>query len=154
MAYKIQPLVEAGYDFKALYPEKQKSVREATNLDFYLDGIVQFLQRTTNNFTIENSVAHDLDDAIFNIVQKFKEENPSMEEAPVPVPKESQEEAWLIKKEALQDMVVDLINNTPDDPSIPKWIDMIFGYNLNLGIEDEDEPNKEFMEAIKKANLY
>ena len=31
---------------------------------------------------------------------------------------------------------------------------MIFGYNLNLGIEDEDEPNKEFMEAIKKANLY
>jgi hypothetical protein len=86
MAYKIQPLVESGYDFKAIYPEKQKSVRAATNLDFYLDGIVQFLQRTTNNFTIENSVAHDLDDAIFNIVQKYKAEYPEQGETPVPEP--------------------------------------------------------------------
>ena len=152
MAYKIQPLVEAGYDFKAVYPEKQRTVREATNLDFYLDGIVQFLQRTTNNFTIENSIAHDLDDAIYNIVEKYKGENPSKDDEPMP--QESKEQAWLIKKEALQDMVVTLIEETPDDPSIPKWIDMIFGYNLSLGIEDEDEPNKEFMDAIKKANLY
>jgi len=92
MAYKIQPLVESGYDFKALYPEKQKSVREATGLDFYLDGIVQFLQRTTNNFTIENSVAHDLDDAIFGIVERYRAENPDREEIPVPQEKTEEEQ--------------------------------------------------------------
>ena len=30
MAYKIQPLVESGYDFAALFPEKQESVRQNT----------------------------------------------------------------------------------------------------------------------------
>ena len=92
MAYKIQPLVESGYDFKALYPEKQKSVREATGLDFYLDGIVQFLQRTTNNFTIENTVAHDLDDAIFGIVERYRVENPDREEVPMPQEKTEEEQ--------------------------------------------------------------
>jgi hypothetical protein len=110
MAYKIQPLVESGYDFKALYPEKQKAVREATSLDFYLDGIVQFLQRTTNNFTIENSVAHDLDDAIFNIVEKYKAENPSKEE-PTPSPEKTeieQKQEWLDAIELLEMLGEDL----------------------------------------------
>ena len=61
-------------------------------MDFYLDGIVQFLQRTTNNFTIENSIAHDLDDAIYNIVEKYKGENPSKDEAK---PQPSEEEQKL-----------------------------------------------------------
>jgi len=113
MAYKIQPLVEAGYDFKALYPEKQKSVREATNLDFYLDGIVQFLQRTTNNFTIENSVAHDLDDAIFNIVQKFKEENPGMEEMPVPKSEPTEEEQKMEIQSAIE--LLEMLGDDIDD---------------------------------------
>ena len=68
MAYKIQALIESGYNFSTLYPEKQDSVRENTGLDFALDNIVKFLQRQTNNFTIDNSVAHDLDNAIFKIV--------------------------------------------------------------------------------------
>jgi hypothetical protein len=110
MAYKIQPLVESGYDFKALYPEKQKSVREATGLDFYLDGIVQFLQRTTNNFTIENSVAHDLDDAIFGIVERYRAENPDREEVPVPKEKSEieQKQEWLDAIELLEMLGEDL----------------------------------------------
>lgn len=109
MAYKIQPLVEAGYDFKALYPEKQKSVREATGLDFYLDGIVQFLQRTTNNFTIENTVAHDLDDAIFGIVEKYRAEYPDREETPVPEEKTEEEQ----KQEILS--AIELLEMLGDD---------------------------------------
>jgi len=117
MAYKIQPLVEAGYDFKTVYPEKQKIVREATNLDFYLDGIVQFLQRTTNNFTIENSIAHDLDDAIFNIVEKYKAENPSKDEEPMPMPEpmpqptEEEQKAELMSAIELLEMLGDDIDD-------------------------------------------
>jgi len=111
MAYKIQPLVEAGYDFKAVYPEKQRTVREATNLDFYLDGIVQFLQRTTNNFTIENSIAHDLDDAIYNIVEKYKGENPSKGEAPKPEPTEEEQKAELMSAIELLEMLGDDIDD-------------------------------------------
>jgi len=110
MAYKIQPLVEAGYDFKAVYPEKQRTVREATNLDFYLDGIVQFLQRTTNNFTIENSIAHDLDDAIYNIVEKYKGENPSKEEEK-PQPSEEEQKAELMSAIELLEMLGDDIDD-------------------------------------------
>lgn len=110
MAYKIQPLVEAGYDFKAVYPEKQRTVREATNLDFYLDGIVQFLQRTTNNFTIENSIAHDLDDAIYNIVEKYKGENPSKDEAK-PQPTEEEQKAELMSAIELLEMLGDDIDD-------------------------------------------
>jgi hypothetical protein len=36
MAYKIQPLVEANYDFAKLYSDKQEAVRMATGLDFNL----------------------------------------------------------------------------------------------------------------------
>ena len=111
MAYKIQPLVEAGYDFKAVYPEKQRTVREATNLDFYLDGIVQFLQRTTNNFTIENSIAHDLDDAIFNIVEKYKGENPSKEDEAKPQPTEEEQKAELMSAIELLEMLGDDIDD-------------------------------------------
>ena len=74
MAYKIQPLVEANYDFAKLYSDKQEAVRQATGLDFNLENIVKFLQRQTNNFTVDNPVAHDLDNAIFNIVTKHDQE--------------------------------------------------------------------------------
>jgi hypothetical protein len=87
MAYKIQALIESGYNFSTLYPEKQDSVRENTGLDFALDNIVKFLQRQTNNFTIDNSVAHDLDNAIFKIVSKKAEE-----EGGVEPPKKAEEE--------------------------------------------------------------
>jgi anaerobic ribonucleoside-triphosphate reductase len=127
MAYKIQPLVEAGYDFKAVYPEKQRTVREATNLDFYLDGIVQFLQRTTNNFTIENSIAHDLDDAIFNIVEKYKAENPSKDEEPMPMPEPMPEPTEEEKKQ--------------------EWLEAIELLEM-LG-EDLDEEAKEALELLK-----
>ena len=73
--YKIQSLVENNYNFGLVYSEKQNSVKDATGLDFDLSGIVKFLQKQTNNFTIENTIAKDLDEAIYKIVQKFEAEN-------------------------------------------------------------------------------
>ena len=75
MAYKIQELVESGFDFSQVYPEKQQAVRESTGLDFDLAGVVKFLQRQTNNFTTENPVAKDLDNAVFVLVEKWKSES-------------------------------------------------------------------------------
>ena len=91
MAYKIQPLVEQGYDFNALFPEKQEAVRMQTGMDFYLESIVKFLQKQTNNFTIENQVAHDLDDAIFRLVEKAPMPIPAPAE-PAPAPEMTEEE--------------------------------------------------------------
>lgn len=74
MAYKIQTLVENNFDFSQVYPDKQQAVRDNTGLDFDLAGIVKYLQRQTNNFTTENPVAKDLDNAVFVLVQKWESE--------------------------------------------------------------------------------
>ena len=86
MAYKIQPLVESGYDFSGVFPEKQQTVRSLTGLDFNLTDIVKFLQKQTNNFSIENPIAHDLDSAIFDLVKKNDAKSEPPEEAPAPPP--------------------------------------------------------------------
>jgi hypothetical protein len=84
MEYKIKHLVEEGYDFKKLYLEKQEELRTQTGLDFDLETIVLFLQKQTNNFTIDNPIAHDLDNAIYGIVEKHGKEygEAHIEEAP------------------------------------------------------------------------
>ena len=97
MAYKIQPLVESNFDFSQVYPEKQQAVRGSTGLDFDLAGIVKFLQRQTNNFTTENPVAQDLDNAVFVLVEKWKGE--SKGEEPTPAPAEPVEEKAVEKTE-------------------------------------------------------
>jgi hypothetical protein len=118
MEYKIKQLVEEGYDFKKLYPEKQEAVRQQTGLDFYLESIVMFLQKQTNNFTIDNPIAHDLDNAIYGIVQKYGKENgkepmpmPLPKEEPMPLPQELSEEE---KRQELLD-AIELLEMLGDD---------------------------------------
>jgi hypothetical protein len=119
MAYKIQALIESGYNFSTLYPEKQDSVRENTGLDFALENIVKFLQKQTNNFTIDNSVAHDLDNAIFKIVSKKAEEEGGVE----PPLEKSEEETRAEIMEAIE--------------------------LLEMLGEDADESTKEALEILK-----
>jgi hypothetical protein len=90
MPYKIKKLIEEGYSFADLHPDKQQAVREETGLDFNVEDIVKFLQKQTNNFSVENSIAHDLDDAIFKIVEKGKEKPKVPKKEPIPkeVPQE------------------------------------------------------------------
>jgi len=70
MEYLIKKYVDQGFDFSTLYPEKQEQIRQTTGYDFDLPSIVKFLQKQTNNFTIDNSIAHDLDQAIYKIIEK------------------------------------------------------------------------------------
>ena len=72
--YKIQPLVESNFDFSLINPQAQREVAEASGVDFDLSSIVKFLQKQTNNFTIENTIAKDLDEAIFKTYEKYKSE--------------------------------------------------------------------------------
>jgi hypothetical protein len=84
MAYKIQAFVESGFDFAGLFPEKQEAIRTATGMDFNLDSIVKFLQKQTNNFTIDNNIAHDLDSAIYKIILKSQQQGGEPMPAPAP----------------------------------------------------------------------
>jgi hypothetical protein len=87
MSYKIKTLLDSGYDFNQVFVEKQKSIAESTGMDFTLGEIAQFLKKQTNNFTIDNTIAHDLDEAIFNLVEKYKEEEKDKDGgAPMPQP--------------------------------------------------------------------
>ena len=72
--YKIQPLVESNFDFSLINPQAQREVAEASGVDFDLSSIVKFLQKQTNNFTIDNTIARDLDEAIFKSYQKYQSE--------------------------------------------------------------------------------
>jgi hypothetical protein len=113
MEYKIKQLVEEGYDFKKLYPEKQEAVRQQTGLDFYLESIVMFLQKQTNNFTIDNPIAHDLDNAIYGIVEKYGKEN-GKEPIPMPLPELPQELSEEEKRQELLD-AIELLEMLGDD---------------------------------------
>jgi len=70
MEYLIKPYVESGFDFSTLFPETQKQLLEVTGYDFTLSEVAKFLQKQTNNFTIDNPVAHDLDSAIYKLIVK------------------------------------------------------------------------------------
>ena len=96
--YNVKNLVENNYDFSVVFPEKQASIRENTGLDFNLPEIVAFLQQQTNNFTIESTIAKDLDEAIFKIVKKYKEEigEPQQEQVPEEQVPEREEDRQLL----------------------------------------------------------
>jgi hypothetical protein len=84
--YKIKQLLDDNVDFNEIFADKQKSVRENTGLDFDLNGIVLFLQKQTNNFTIDNTIAKDLDEAIYKIYQQFEKEKAPDQPEPIPTP--------------------------------------------------------------------
>lgn len=100
--YKIQKLVEQDYDFSAIYPEKQNEVKEASGLDFSVFEIVKYLQKQTNNFTIENTIAKDLDDAIYKLVEKYESEQKKPEEIKEVI--EEEEVSDVLNEKQLRDL--------------------------------------------------
>jgi hypothetical protein len=121
MIYKIKQMVDEGFDFKKIYPEKQEAVRQQTGLDFYLETIVMFLQKQTNNFTIDNPIAHDLDNAIYGIVEKYEKERGEIpkepetpkEEIPIPEIEKSEEEQRAELMEAIE--LLEMLGDEADD---------------------------------------
>ena len=84
--YKIQPLVEKGFDFNTIYPEKQEAVKEMSGYSFSIPEIVDFIKSQTNNFQQDNLVAFDLDDAIYKLYVKS---TGGAKEAAAPTPAEA-----------------------------------------------------------------
>jgi hypothetical protein len=133
--YNLKNLVESGFDFSVLYPEEQETVRKATGLDFNISEIVMFLQKQTNNFTVENTIAKDLDDAIFKTVKKYQEQN--KEEEKEEIKEEVKEEK---SKEDYLELLMLAIDSFTGDEDTAEYIKM----QTELGglFEDEDEAKK------------
>ena len=68
--YKIQPLVESGFDFSTIFPEKQKTLQEFGGFNFGIQDIVNLLATQTDNFTKKNEVALDVDKYIYEAYEK------------------------------------------------------------------------------------
>lgn len=81
MAYKIKKLVDEGFDFDTIYPEKQDEIRAATKLSFKLSEIVDFVRKQTNDFRDEFPLAIDLDNAIYKL---YERQFPTPEKVEVP----------------------------------------------------------------------
>ena len=73
--YYLQEYVKKGYDFNSIFPEKVDEVQKLTNMLFTLQDIVNYLQKQTNDFKIENPVAKDLDNAIYKLVIKSEKKS-------------------------------------------------------------------------------
>jgi hypothetical protein len=72
--YKTKKLIENGVNFNAIYTQKQGKVKEITGLSFSLANIVTFLKEQTDNFSVQNSLAFDIDAQIYSIYTKWLNE--------------------------------------------------------------------------------
>lgn len=79
MSYKIKKLVDEGFDFNSLFPEKQKEARLSTSLNFTLSEVVEFLRKQTNDFREDFPLAQDLDDSIYRLYEKQKAKGKEVE---------------------------------------------------------------------------
>jgi hypothetical protein len=98
MSYKIKKLVDEGFDFGTLYPDKQEEARSATLLNFSISEIVEFLRKQTNDFRDDFPLAQDLDEAIYRLYEKQKAKQKEAEPEPEPkpeieIPKEAEPKA-------------------------------------------------------------
>lgn len=101
--YKIQPLVEKGFDFRTIFPDKQNIVKEMSGYDFSIPEIVKFIKVQTNNFQEDNLVAFDLDDTIYKLyVKSTGGEKPA--EAPATPPASSSKEELQARLRTLKKM--------------------------------------------------
>jgi|APGre2960657505_1045072.scaffolds.fasta_scaffold249447_2 hypothetical protein len=142
--YSVKNLVENGYNFSIVFPEKQDTVRKSTGLDFNLSDIVSFLKKQTNNFTIENTIAKDLDEAIVNVVKQYEKEFVVEPEAPTPPsPIEKFKQNLYKAKENLYD------DETDDGKKefIDKYTNRLDALEI---LAEDDEPSKEKYNILKE----
>ena len=92
--YKIQPLVESGFDFSTIFPEKQKTLQQFGGFNFGLQEIANLLKTQTENFSIKNEVALDIDKYIYEAYEKHLE---------LTAPEEPKEEPKEEKKKTVED---------------------------------------------------
>lgn len=114
--YYLQEYVKKGYDFNSIFPEKVDEVQKLTNMLFTLQDIVNYLQKQTNDFKIENPVAKDLDNSIYNLVLKYEKKSEPQE------PEE--EEDYVTEWASSADLLYDLLSgdtSSYDASMIEEW---------------------------------
>jgi hypothetical protein len=160
--YKIKKLLDDNVNFSEIYSEKQASVRDNTGLDFDLNGIVLFLQKQTNNFTIDNTIAKDLDEAIYKIYEQWnREKQPQPEEEPIPLPTEPQPEESSSEADAITSMLLIDVEQGEKDAIESMLYIMDKPKTFLLGVlkqnADYDKKNKKYIakpsSMLSQANI-
>ena len=129
MAYQLPPLVKENFDFSNLYPEKQSEVQKSLSVAFNLSEVVNYIQKATNNFRVENQIAMDVDNEIYDIYKKYMEAEGKAE--PKAEPKEEKFEA------PSGDIIIsDTAKELYSPEEIQEWVENI--ENLTILLEDRD----------------
>jgi hypothetical protein len=115
--YKLKEYVEQGYDFNKIFPEKVEEVSKLTGMLFGIDEIVDYLQKQTNDFRIENPVAKDLDSAIYNLILKYEQKKEVPEPEEEEIDKESEE--WLASADSLLELLKEKDLYNPNE--VEEW---------------------------------
>lgn len=160
--YQTKRLVDAGFDFAAVFPEKQQYVQDTENFEFRMPEIVSFLQQQTDNFKIENPVALDVDRAIVNVITRWSEQagvpNPLtpdvevVEEMPIAAPAEVIEEVsgeipeaqqtWIEGIETLNELIAEEdAEETYGAETVENWKEAVETYTElleDMGIKEVD----------------
>jgi hypothetical protein len=125
--YKTKKLIENGVNFSAIYSNKQEQVKDLTGFDFNLSNIVSFLKKQTNDFTIQNSLAFDIDNQIYSIYMKWVDATdtkptPSAEPKAPKGKTQPKEESETVKNYMLQvSDLKELIDIEDDEKLIAKY---------------------------------
>lgn len=130
MAYQLPPLVKENFDFSNLYPEKQAEVQKSLSVAFNLSEVVNYIQKATNNFRVENQIAMDVDNEIYDIYKKYMEAEGKAE--PKAEPKEEEIEA------PSGDIIIsDTAKELYSPEEIQEWLDTIESLNDLLKTKED-----------------
>lgn len=131
MAYQLPPLVKENFDFSNLYPEKQSEVQKSLSVAFNLSEVVNYIQKATNNFRVENQIAMDVDNEIYDIYKKYMEAEGKAE------PKAEPKEEEIEMETPSGDIIIsDTAKELYSPEEIQEWVENI--ENLTILLEDRD----------------
>lgn len=95
--YQTQKLLEnPDFSFDDIDPERQSYLKKQKGYDFSLKDVAELIREQTDNYTKEIPEAIDLDNSIFQLVIKYKEqkgEKPEFESEPEQTPDDVNDEA-------------------------------------------------------------
>ena len=131
MAYQLAPLVKENFDFSKLYPAQQAEVQKSLSVAFKLSEVVNYVQKATNNFRVENQIAMDVDNEIYDIYKKYMEGEGKAE--PKAEPKEEEIE---VETPSGDIIISDTAKDLYSPEEIQEWVENI--ENLTILLEDRD----------------
>ena len=133
MAYQLAPLVKENFDFSKLYPAQQAEVQKSLSVAFNLSEVVNYVQKATNNFRVENQIAMDVDNEIYSIYKKYMQDEGKAEPKAEPMEEEIEVETPSGDIIIISDTAKDLYS--PDE--IQEFIDKNTSLNELLATKED-----------------